>query len=303
MGHKTSTNSFVAEHAYYSTAEPTNALTVDVEDYFQVSAFEKHIKRDEWGRYACHVEKNTQCILSLFEKHNAKGTFFTLGWVAERYPNLVREIADAGHEIASHGFQHTRVTEQNEQQFRDDISRTKKLLEDVSGQCVTGYRAATFSIGRYNLWALDTLQQEGYQYSSSIYPVKHDLYGMPEAPRFAFRPVEGGILELPVSTLKLFDRTFPCGGGGYFRLLPYSISRWALNRTNNRDKQPAIFYFHPWEVDKEQPRVGGISAKTKFRHYLNIDRMESRLNRLLGDFRWGRMDEIFLRPDISLVAS
>lgn len=293
MDHNISVENFVAEHSQYASSAPVNALTVDVEDYFQVSAFEKHIGRDEWEQRACRVESNTQRILSLFDRHGAKGTFFTLGWVAERYPQLIRDIANAGHEIASHGFQHTRVTEQNQEQFRDDISRTKKILEDVSGQAVTGYRAATFSIGRNNLWALDVLQQEGYKYSSSIYPVNHDLYGMPEAPRFAFRNGSDGILEVPVSTLKLFGRTFPCGGGGYFRLLPYPVSRWALKRTNSQDKQPAIFYFHPWEVDPQQPRVDGISAKTKFRHYLNLERMEKRLSKLLKDFRWGRMDTIF----------
>ncbi len=288
-----SPDTFIDEYTRYASTAPVNALTVDVEDYFQVSAFAKHIARSEWERRPCRVEANTQRILSLFEKHSARGTFFTLGWIAERYPNLVREIADAGHEVASHGFQHTRVTEQNENEFRQDVARTKKLLEDVTGASVSGYRAATFSIGRDNLWALEVLQQEGYRYSSSIYPVRHDLYGMPEAPRFAFRPTTGGILEVPVSTLKLFGRTFPCGGGGYFRLLPYCVSRWALGRTNTRDRQPAIFYFHPWEIDTQQPRVDGISAKTRFRHYLNIDRMESRLARLLEDFRWGRMDAIF----------
>ena len=294
MDHKISADTFVTEHTHYTSTAPVNALTVDVEDYFQVSAFEKHIERNEWEQRQCRVEENTHRILALFEQYNTKGTFFTLGWVAERYPQLVRAIADAGHEVASHGFQHTRVTEQNEQQFREDVFRTKALLEEVSGKAVTGYRAATFSIGKKNLWALNVLQEEGYKYSSSIYPVHHDFYGMPEAPRFAFRTSTDGILEVPISTLKVFGRTYPCGGGGYFRLLPYAVSRWAIKRTNKQDKQPAIFYFHPWEVDPQQPRIEGVSAKTKFRHYLNLERMEARLVRLLKDFHWGRMDKIFL---------
>lgn len=272
---------------------PVNAMTVDVEDYFQVSAFEPHIARTRWSEWPCRVERNMERILALFESRGVRATFFTLGWVAERYPQLVRRVADAGHEIASHGMAHVRVTQQEPAQFRADVSRAKALLEDVSGTPVNGYRAASYSIGRDNLWALDVLAESGYRYSSSIYPIRHDLYGMPEAPRFAFRCKPDGILELPVTTCMLGGRKFPCGGGGFFRLYPYAVSRWAIRRVNRADEQPAIFYFHPWEIDPEQPRVGRVGVKTRVRHYLNLSRMEARIGRLLDDFRWGRMDEVF----------
>ena len=273
-----------------------NAMTVDVEDYFQVSAFERHIDRSSWDELPCRVEANTDRVLALFAGNDVRATFFILGWVAERFPGLVRRIADAGHEVASHGFAHVRVTEQAPDEFARDVSRTKKLLEDASGRQVTGFRAASFSIGRDNLWALDTLAESGYRYSSSIYPVRHDLYGMPEAPRFPFRhgDGDGGILEVPITTVSIFDQNMPCGGGGYFRLLPYAYFRWALRRVHRRDKRPAVFYFHPWEIDPEQPRPPGIGFKTRFRHYVNLSKTEARLARLLGDFEWGRMDEIFL---------
>jgi len=286
--------------ANVAPAAPTvNAMTVDVEDYFQVSAFEPHIRRADWERLPARVEANIERILTMFERHDVKATFFTLGWVAERYPTMTRRIVDAGHELASHGYQHVRVVNQSPAAFRADVSRTRLLLEDIGGCAVRGYRAASYSIGRDNLWALDVLADTGHRYSSSIYPIKHDLYGMPEAPRFAFEPaVElahgDGLLEVPVTTVKLGGRNFPCGGGGYFRLFPYSLTCWALRRVNRRDRQPAVFYFHPWEIDPEQPRQQGLGLKTRTRHYLNLSRTERRLDRLLGDFRWGRMDQLFL---------
>lgn len=277
-----------------ATAAPiTNALTIDVEDYFQVSAFAPYIARDEWETRECRVERNVHRILDMLSSHGAKATFFTLGWIAERYPQLVRRIVAEGHELASHGYGHERASDQSEAVFLSDIRRAKQLLEDLGGVAVQGYRAPSFSIGTRNLWAFDCLQAAGYQYSSSIYPIRHDHYGMPDAPRFAHQ-VRDGLLEVPVTTLRMLQRNLPSSGGGYFRLLPYGVSRWMLQRVNAQDRQAAIFYFHPWEIDAEQPRVAGIDAKTRFRHYVNIDRMEDRLNRLMGDFRWGRMDQIFL---------
>ncbi|MFP4683584.1 MAG: XrtA system polysaccharide deacetylase [Ectothiorhodospira sp.] len=269
-------------------------MTVDVEDYFQVSAFESHISRGAWDELPHRVEGNVDRILQLFADHGVQATFFYLGWIARRYPGLLRRTRDAGHEIASHGWSHIRATEQTQEAFRQDVTRTRALLEDTVGAPVQGYRAASYSIGRDNLWALDLLQEAGYRYSSSIYPVHHDLYGMPEAPRFAFRPVDGDLVEIPVTTVELMGRNFPCGGGGYFRLYPYALSRWALRRVNRRDGQPAVFYFHPWEIDPDQPRQEGLGFRTRVRHYLNLARTEARLGRLLRDFQWGRMDRIFL---------
>lgn len=278
-----------------ATARITNALTIDVEDYFQVSAMAPYIRRDEWDSRECRVERNVDRILALLDQHHTKATFFTLGWVAERYPAMVRRIVDQGHELASHGYGHQRASDLSEAEFFDDVQRAKGILEDIGGQAVQGYRAPSFSIGTGNLWALDTLLRAGYRYSSSIYPVKHDHYGMPDAPRFAHE-VRPGLLEVPPTTLRLFDRNLPSSGGGFFRLLPYSVSRWMLQQVNARDAESAIFYFHPWEIDAEQPRVAGIDAKTRFRHYVNIQRNERKLDRLLSDFRWDRMDKLFLNP-------
>lgn len=271
----------------------TNALTIDVEDYFQVSAFAPHIARSEWNTRECRVQHNVEVILEMLESHNTKATFFTLGWIAERYPGLVRQIAGQGHEIASHGYGHERASDQTEEAFFTDIQLAKVILEDITGQEVKGYRAPSFSIGSNNLWAFDCLLRAGYRYSSSIYPIAHDHYGMPDSPRFSYE-VRPGLLEIPITTLRAFGRNFPSSGGGYFRLLPYALSRWMLNRVNTGDQQSGIFYFHPWEIDTEQPRIEGISQKTRFRHYVNIDRMEGRLNQLLQDFKWGRMDQTFL---------
>ena len=220
-----------------------NAMTCDVEDYFQVSAFEPFIARDSWPSITCRVEANIDRILSLLHENNVKGTFFTLGWIAERYPALVRHIVDNGHELASHGYAHLRASDQSKEEFLDDITRSKKLLEDISGQEVIGYRAPSFSISKRNFWALDALFMAGYRYSSSIYPIAHDHYGMPDASRFAFYPNgKDGLLEVPITTVRLMQKNFPSGGGGYFRLFPYALSRWLLKRVNQHDQQPGIFY-------------------------------------------------------------
>jgi polysaccharide deacetylase family protein (PEP-CTERM system associated) len=272
-----------------------NAMTIDVEDYFQVSAFASHISRDSWPSLPCRVEANIDRILALLDAAGIKATFFTLGWIAERYPAMVRQIVEQGHELASHGYAHQRASDQGPEEFSDDVGRSKALLEDIGGQQVLGYRAPSFSIGSGNLWALDVLKQAGYRYSSSIYPVRHDHYGMPDAPRFAFYPNgENGLLELPITTVRLMQRNLPAGGGGYFRFFPYAMSRWLMQRVNDSDRQSAIFYFHPWEVDPHQPRQENISLKTRFRHYVNLGRMETRLKALTRDFQWGRMDHIFL---------
>ena len=275
--------------------EIKNAMTVDVEDYFQVSAFADQVVRDDWDNYPCRVERNTDVVLQMLADHNAKATFFTLGWIAQRYPHLVRRIVQAGHELASHGFAHVKVNEQSPGQFRLDIRMTKEILEDIGSVPVRGYRAASFSIGKKTPWAFDILSEEGYDYSSSIYPIHHDLYGMPEAPRFAFRPcASSDIVEIPITTASLLKQNIPCGGGGYFRLLPYAISRWAMRRVGRKDDQSCIFYFHPWEIDPDQPRFDRISAKTRFRHYTNLASMELRVRSVLADFAWDRMDRVFL---------
>lgn len=272
----------------------TNALTVDVEDYFQVSAFAPYIDRSEWSTRECHVERNIGRILELLDSRDVKATFFTLGWIAERYPSMVRGIVQQGHELASHGYGHERASGQSPEAFFSDIQLAKVILEDVSGSAVYGYRAPSFSIDEDNPWAFDALARAGYRYSSSIYPIEHDHYGMPNAPRFAFE-ARPGLLEIPITTLRLFGRNFPSSGGGYFRLLPYALSRWMLGRVNAVDSEACVFYFHPWEIDCEQPRVAGINHKTRFRHYVNIWRMEGRLKQLLNDFNWGRMDQLFLK--------
>jgi polysaccharide deacetylase family protein (PEP-CTERM system associated) len=272
-----------------------NAMTVDVEDYFQVSAFADYIPRDSWPSLSCRVEKNIDCILALLDAQNIKATFFTLGWIAARYPTMVRRIVEGGHELASHGYAHIRASEQTPDDFSNDIQSSKALLEDIGGQKVAGYRAPSFSIDSRNLSTMHLLLQAGYRYSSSIYPIRHDHYGMPEAPRFAFYPNGGDrLLEVPISTVRVLGKNIPAGGGGYFRLFPYRVSRWCLKRVNLHDKQPGIFYFHPWELDPGQPRQNGIPVKTRFRHYLNLHRTEDRIKSLVRDFQWGRMDNIFL---------
>lgn len=280
-----------------------NAMTVDVEDYFQVQALAGQVDRADWDHRPVRVEANVDALLELFAAHGVRATFFTLGWVAERYPDLIRRIVAGGHELASHGYEHIRADAQTPDAFRSDIRRTKRLLEEIGQVPVLGYRAASFSIGARNLWAFDVLGEEGYVYSSSVYPIRHDLYGMPQAPRFAFRPrPTSSIVELPVTTNLVGGMKLPCGGGGYFRLLPYALSRWQMRRVNRIDRQPCIFYFHPWEIDPDQPRVAGLGWKSRFRHYTNLGRMRGRLARLAGDFAWDRMDRVFAPHRQSLAA-
>jgi polysaccharide deacetylase family protein (PEP-CTERM system associated) len=270
-----------------------NAMTVDVEDYFQVQAFAGCIRRSEWDEFPGRVESNTNHVLDLFNAAGVKATFFTLGWVAQRFPAVVRRIVADGHELASHGWDHTRADAQTPEAFRGDIRRTKALLEHVGGVPVTGYRAATFSIGARNLWAYPILLEEGHAYSSSINPIHHDLYGMPGASRVPFWPHADGVLEIPMTTVRLLGRNWPCSGGGYFRLLPKSLYRAGLKRVNGLERQPAIFFFHPWEIDAAQPRIPNARWKSRVRHYTNLSRMKGDIERLLRDFVWDRMDRIY----------
>ena len=273
-----------------------NALSVDVEDWFQVGAFETVIDRKDWDLLECRVERNTDAVLALFDDAGIKGTFFTLGWVADRYPALMRRIIDAGHEIASHGYAHERVFTLTPAQFAADIERTRKLIEDTSGASVTGYRAPSFSIDQRTPWAHEILAEQGYTYSSSVAPVKHDHYGWADAPRFAFRPVAGSdFLEVPVTTAQLGSKRLAAGGGGFFRLLPYAFSKWAIRQVNEDAQRPAIIYFHPWEIDPDQPRVANAPIKSKLRHYTKLDVMAEKLRRLPQDFQWERLDAVVAR--------
>ena len=270
-----------------------NGLSVDVEDWFQVGAFETVIDRKDWDSLSCRVERNCEEVLALFGAAGVKGTFFTLGWVAQRYPAMMRRIADAGHEIASHGWDHARVFTLGREAFANDITRARQVLEETTGQRVIGYRAPSFSIDARTPWAHEVLAEQGYAYSSSVAPIVHDHYGWREAPRFAFRPVAGAdMLEIPVTTAEVAGRRMAAGGGGFFRLLPYSVSRWAIRQVNLRDHRPAVFYFHPWEIDPDQPRPPRAPLKSRLRHYTNLDVMAAKLSRLVHEFRWGRMDEV-----------
>jgi polysaccharide deacetylase family protein (PEP-CTERM system associated) len=270
-----------------------NALTIDVEDYFQVSAFAPYIARSTWEAQPCRIERNIERILELLAENGVHATFFTLGWIAERYPEMVRRIAAGGHEVASHGYEHERAGDLQADGFFADVALAKAVLEDIAGSAVRGYRAPSFSIGDHNRWAYDCLAKAGYRYSSSVYPIRHDHYGSPDGSRFAHM-AHTDVLEVPIATARLFRTNVPAGGGGYFRLMPYAVSRWLLRRVNELDGEPAIFYFHPWELDPGQPRVQGTGLKTRFRHYVNLHRTEARLRRLLSDFRWRRVDSIFL---------
>ena len=269
-----------------------NALSVDVEDWFQVGAFETTIDRADWDGLANRVERNTDAVLAIFAEAGVTGTFFTLGWVAERYPALIRRIVDAGHELASHGYDHKRIFTFDAGGFRADLRKARGILEDAGGVKVTGYRAPSFSIDPRTPWAHQVLAEEGYAYSSSVAPVKHDHYGWADSPRFAWKPVAGSdMIELPVTTAKLGGRTLAAGGGGFFRLLPYRFSHWAVKQVNSAG-HPAIIYFHPWEIDPDQPRVAHAPFKSKLRHYSRLSAMAGKLRQLVGDFQWGRVDDV-----------
>ena len=270
-----------------------NGLSVDVEDWFQVGAFENTLKREDWDGLELRVGDNVARILDLFDKAGVKATFFTLGWIAERNKAAMRAIVERGHQLASHGYDHTRVFTFTQQQFSDDLAKSRAILEDAGGCAITGYRAPSFSIDARNAWAHEVLAEHGYAYSSSVAPVMHDHYGWPDAPRFAFNPVAGSdLVEIPVTTAVLANRRLAAGGGGFFRVLPYGFSRWAIRQVNRNEGRPAIFYFHPWEIDPEQPRVAGAPLRSRLRHYTNLSRMAGKLGELLEDFAWGRMDEI-----------
>jgi len=282
------------------TGTGPNAMTVDVEDYFQVEAFFPHVAREAWNNRECRVEGNIERILQLFSDSGTKGTFFTRAWIAERYPHMVRRIVEGGHELASHGLAHYRADHQSRPQFMTDVTRAKALLEDIGGVAVKGYRATSFSISRRNLWALNVLEEAGYKYSSSTFPIQHDLYGIPEQPRFAFRPfADSPFMEIPITTLRRFGRNWPAGGGGYFRLFPYKLFKHCLRSVRAQDRQPCTFYFHPWEIDADQPRISGTSLKTRVRHYLNLDRTFDRLKLLVEDFRWSSVDRVFFAEPAS----
>lgn len=271
-----------------------NAMSVDVEEWFQVQAFADHIPRDRWGGFDTRVEASTDRILARFAEAGVCATFFTLGWVAQRHPALVRRIAAAGHEIASHGHGHELVHRIGAESFRADIRRAKHILEDTAGIAVRGYRAPTFSVGpAITPWAHRILAEEGHAYSSSVFPLRHDLYGAPEAPTTPHRPDPEGVVELPMTTLDALGRRLPCSGGGWFRLAPYALFRAALRRVNGAERRAGIFYFHPWEIDPGQPRLPGAPARARFRHYTRQASMERRIARLLRDFAWGRVDEVF----------
>jgi polysaccharide deacetylase family protein (PEP-CTERM system associated) len=273
---------------------PRNAFSIDVEDYFHVEALSSVVAPSQWATLEYRAEASTQRILELLASESVQATFFILGWVARRSPQLVRAIHAAGHEVACHGLTHQMVIRQTPELFRAETIEAKRLLEDAIGSPVRGYRAATYSITRKSLWALDILSELGFAYDSSIFPIRHDLYGIPDAPRFPYRPLGQGLLEIPVTTVEFLGQRLPCGGGGYFRLLPYGLFRRALERVNRHDGQSAVFYCHPWEIDPGQPRISGLSMKSRFRHYTNLSKMEGRMRQLLRDFNWGRMDEVFV---------
>ncbi len=269
-----------------------NALSVDVEDWFQVGAFEKVIRREDWPRYEVRVEANTDAVLQLFADADVKATFFTLGWVAERFPALIRRIAEQGHEVASHGCDHKRVFQMTPEEFAADIAKSKEQLEQAGGVAVTGYRAPNFSIDPRTPWAHACLAEAGFCYSSSVAPLSHDHYGWPDAPRFLWKPLaDSDLLELPVSTVRLAGRNFAAGGGGFFRLLPYPVSRATISRVNGEGR-PAIFYFHPWDMDPGQPFMAEAPLKSRLRHYTNLSVMADKLRRVTRDFAWGRVDEV-----------
>ena len=270
-----------------------NAMTIDVEDYFHVSAFAKVVRPHAWDGYASRVERNTDRLLAMFAEARVRATFFVLGWVAERHPGLVRRIAQAGHEIASHSYAHQLVYDLDREDFRADLRRARRIIEDLSGRPVRGFRAPSYSVTERSLWALDVLIEEGYTYDASVFPIHHDRYGIPSAPRHAHRVLRpaGSLIELPGSTATVGPARVPIGGG-YFRLLPYSLTTWAIGQLNRSDRRPAMFYLHPWEIDPDQPRLAASSV-SRWRHYNNLAATEPRLRRLLADFEWGAIEDVW----------
>jgi polysaccharide deacetylase family protein (PEP-CTERM system associated) len=281
----------------------TNGLSVDVEDWFQVGAFENVIERADWDGLSNRIENNCAAILDLFAEADVRATFFTLGWVAKRNPALMRRISAAGHELANHGWDHQRVFRMDRVSFASDLEKSRKAIEDASGVRVTGYRAPSFSIDHRTPWAYMILAEQGFTYSSSVAPIAHDHYGWRDAPRFAFKPLPwSDLIEIPVTTAMFAGRRLAAGGGGFFRVLPYAFSRWAIRQVNRSDGRPAVFYFHPWEIDPDQPRVNAASLKSKLRHYTNLDGMAGKLRQLVFDFQWGRMDVLAARELCMAVA-
>jgi len=279
-----------------TTIQPTNGLSVDVEDWFQVGAFEDVIERGSWETLSDRVERNCDSILEMFAEADVKATFFTLGWVAKRHPALLRRIAAGGHELASHGWDHARVFRMDRESFARDLDMSRKAIEDAVGDSVSGYRAPSFSIDQRTPWAYMILAEQGFAYSSSVAPVTHDHYGWREAPRFAFKPLPwSDLIEIPVTTALLGGRRLAAGGGGFFRVLPYGFSRWAIRQVNRREGRPAVFYFHPWEIDPGQPRVANAPLKSRLRHYTNLEGMADKLRQLVHEFQWGRMDVLAAR--------
>jgi polysaccharide deacetylase family protein (PEP-CTERM system associated) len=278
-----------------------NGLSVDVEDWFQVGAFETVIERDDWACLDDRVDRNVREILDLFDEASAKGTFFTLGWVAQRHGPLLREIVARGHELASHGWDHQRVFRMDRASFSLDLQRAQSAIEDAGGVRVIGYRAPSFSIDQRTPWAFAELAERGYRYSSSVAPIRHDHYGWAEAPRFAFKPLaDSELLEIPVTTAMFGGKRLAAGGGGFFRVLPYAFSRWAIRQVNRDEGRPAIFYFHPWEIDPGQPRVAGAPLKSRMRHYSRLEQMAPKLRQLIREFAWGRMDRLAEREALRL---
>ncbi len=279
-----------------------NAMTVDVEDYFHVSVFDGIVPRSQWDQLESRVCRNTERLLDLLAEHGVRATFFVLGWVAERHPALVARIAAAGHEVASHGYGHRLVYDQTPSAFREDVRRAKALLEEASGMAVNGYRAPSYSIVPRSLWALDVLIEEGHTYDASIFPIRHDRYGIPVSARhpYVIDRANGRLIELPASTARAAGTNLPIAGGGYFRLLPYGWTRWGIQRVNETERLPVIFYLHPWEIDPDQPRLH-VGLLSRLRHYRNLDQTETRLRQLLQDFAWGSLRSILPRFDIERV--
>jgi polysaccharide deacetylase family protein (PEP-CTERM system associated) len=271
-------------------------LTIDIEDYFQVSAFEDIVSKDDWDSYPSRVVPNTSKILSLLDTRNVKATFFILGWTAQKYPDLVKNIFYKGHEVACHGYYHRLIYELTPDEFREDTRKAKNILEQITGTKIIGYRAPSYSITKRTPWAHEILAELGFQYDSSIFPIHHDRYGMPDAPRFSYRVPNLELTEYPLSTFLFFTKKVPVAGGGYFRLFPYWFSKMALQNINQRERQPFIFYFHPWEIDPEQPRMRRAKHLSRFRHYINLDKTYGRLQKLIHDFSFGRITDLETGP-------